>query len=196
MLKVGLTGGIGSGKTTVAEIFYSLGIPVYNSDERAKYLMENDPSLRGAIIEYFGEESYRSEGLNRLYLSKEVFSDKSKLQKLNSLVHPVVGNDFAAWCKDQSAPFVVKEAAILIESGGYKGLDKIIIITASENTRMDRVMDRDNAKASEVRNRINNQMADSERLEYADFIVNNDGKEMLIPQVKEVFNRLTDSHKM
>ena len=196
MLKVGLTGGIGSGKTTVAEIFYSLGIPVYNSDERAKYLMENDPSLRVAIIEYFGEESYRSEGLNRLYLSKEVFSDKSKLQKLNSLVHPVVGNDFAAWCKNQSAPFVVKEAAILIESGGYKGLDKIIIITASENTRMDRVMDRDNAKASEVRNRINNQMADSERLKHADYIVNNDGKEMLIPQVKEVFNRLTDSHKM
>ena len=196
MLKVGLTGGIGSGKTTVSEIFYSLGIPVYNSDERAKYLMENDTSLRKAIIEYFGEESYRSEGLNRLYLSKEVFSDKSKLQKLNSLVHPVVGNDFAAWCKDQSAPFVVKEAAILIESGGYKGLDKIIIITASENTRMDRVMDRDNAKASEVRNRINNQMADSERLEYADFIVNNDGKEMLIPQVKQVFNRLTDSHRM
>ena len=196
MLKVGLTGGIGSGKTTVAEIFYSLGIPVYNSDERAKHLMENDPSLRVAIIEYFGEESYRSEGLNRLYLSKEVFSDKSKLQKLNSLVHPVVGNDFAAWCKNQSAPFVVKEAAILIESGGYKGLDKIIIITASENTRMDRVMDRDNVKASEVRDRINNQMADSERLNYADFIIDNDGSKMLIPQVKEIFNKLTDSHKM
>ena len=196
MLKVGLTGGIGSGKTTVAKIFYSLGIPVYNSDERAKYLMENDPSLRVAIIEYFGEESYRSEGLNRLYLSKEVFSDKSKLQKLNSLVHPVVGNDFAVWCKNQSAPFVVKEAAILIESGGYKGLDKIIIITASENTRMDRVMDRDNVKASEVRDRINNQMSNNERLKYADFIINNDGKEMLIPQVKQVFNRLTDSHKM
>ena len=196
MLKVGLTGGIGSGKTTVAEIFYSLGIPVYNSDERAKYLMENDPSLRVAIIEYFGEESYRSEGLNRLYLSKEVFSDKSKLQKLNSLVHPVVGNDFAVWCKNQSAPFVVKEAAILIESGAYKGLDKIIIITASENTRMDRVMDRDDVKASEVRDRINNQMADSERLKYADFIIDNDGSKMLIPQVKEIFNKLTDSHKM
>ena len=187
MLKVGLTGGIGSGKTTVSEIFYSLGIPVYNSDERAKYLMENDPSLRVAIIEYFGEESYRSEGLNRLYLSKEVFSDKSKLQKLNSLVHPVVGNDFAVWCKNQSAPFVIKEAAILIESGAYKGLDKIIIVTASENTRMDRVMDRDDAKASEVRDRINNQMADSERLKYADFIIDNDGKQMLISQVKEVF---------
>ena len=187
MLKVGLTGGIGSGKTTVAEIFYSLGVPVYNSDERAKYLMENDPLLRVAIIEYFGKESYRSESLNRLYLSKEVFSDKSKLQKLNSLVHPVVGNDFARWCKNQSAPFVVKEAAILIESGAYKGLDKIIIVTASENTRMDRVMDRDDAKASEVRDRINNQMADSERLKYADFIIDNDGKQMLISQVKEVF---------
>ena len=196
MLKVGLTGGIGSGKTTVAEIFYSLGIPVYNSDERAKFLMENDPSLRVTIIEYFGEESYRSEGLNRLYLSKEVFSDKSKLQKLNSLVHPVVGNDFAVWCKNQSALFVVKEAAILIESGAYKGLDKIIIITASENTRMDRVMDRDDVKASEVRDRINNQMADSERLKYADFIIDNDGSKMLIPQVKEIFNKLTDSHKM
>ena len=190
MLKVGLTGGIGSGKTTVSEMFYSLGIPVYNSDERAKYLMENDTSLRDAIIEYFGEESYRSEGLNRLYLSKEVFLDKSKLQKLNSLVHPVVGRDFAIWCKNQSAPFVLKEAAILIESGAYIGLDKIIIITASENIRMDRVMDRDNVKASEVRNRINNQMTDSERLKYADFIIDNDGKQMLISQVKEVFQAL------
>ena len=190
MLKVGLTGGIGSGKTTVSEIFYSLGIPVYNSDERAKYLMENDTSLRKDIIEYFGEESYRSEGLNRLYLSKEVFLDKSKLQKLNSLVHPVVGRDFAIWCKNQSAPFVLKEAAILIESGAYIGLDKIIIITASENIRMDRVMDRDNVKASEVRDRINNQMDDSERLKYADFIIDNDGKQMLISQVKEVFQAL------
>lgn len=195
MLKVGLTGGIGSGKTTVAEIFYSLGIPVYNSDERAKYLMENDPSLRVAIVEYFGEESYRSEGLNRLYLSKEVFSDKSKLQKLNSIVHPAVGNDFAVWCRNQSAPFVLKEAAILIESGAYKGLDKIIIVTASENTRMDRVMDRDGVKASQVRDRINNQIADSERLKYADFIIDNDGKKMLISQVNEIFNRLSDSHK-
>ena len=133
MLKVGLTGGIGSGKTTVSEVFHSLGIPVYNSDKRAKYLMENDPSLRVAIIQYFGEESYRSEVLNRLYLSEQVFSDKSKLQKLNSIVHPVVGNDFALWCKNQSAPFVLKEAAILIESGAYKGLDKIIVVTASEN---------------------------------------------------------------
>lgn len=196
MLKVGLTGGIGSGKTTVSEVFHSLGIPVYNSDKRAKYLMENDPSLRVAIIQYFGEESYRSEGLNRLYLSEQVFSDKSKLQKLNSIVHPVVGNDFALWCKNQSAPFVLKEAAILIESGAYKGLDKIIVVTASENVRMERVMERDGVKASEVRGRINNQMTDSERLQYADFIIDNDGIQMLISQVKEVFNKLNDSQKM
>ena len=196
MLKVGLTGGIGSGKTTVSEIFHSLGIPVYNSDKRAKYLMENDSSLRVAIIQYFGEESYRSEGLNRLYLSEQVFSDKSKLQKLNSIVHPVVGNDFALWCKNQSAPFVLKEAAILIESGAYKGLDKIIVVTASENVRMERVMERDGVKASEVRDRINNQMTDSERLQYADFIIDNDGIQMLISQVKEVFNKLNDPQKM
>ena len=196
MLKVGLTGGIGSGKTTVSEVFHSLGIPVYNSDKRAKYLMENDPSLRVAIIQYFGEESYRSEVLNRLYLSEQVFSDKSKLQKLNSIVHPVVGNDFALWCKNQSAPFVLKEAAILIESGAYKGLDKIIVVTASENVRMERVMERDGVKASEVRDRINNQMTDSERLQYADFIIDNDGIQMLISQVKEVFNKLNDSQKM
>ncbi|MDG2227545.1 MAG: dephospho-CoA kinase [Flavobacteriales bacterium] len=196
MLKVGLTGGIGSGKTTVSEVFHSLGIPVYNSDKRAKYLMENDSSLRVAIIQYFGEESYRSEGLNRLYLSEQVFSDKSKLQKLNSIVHPVVGNDFALWCKNQSAPFVLKEAAILIESGAYKGLDKIIVVTASENVRMERVMERDGVKASEVRDRINNQMTDSERLQYADFIIDNDGIQMLISQVKEVFNKLNDSQKM
>ena len=196
MLKVGLTGGIGSGKTTVSEVFHSLGIPFYNSDKRAKYLMENDPSLRVAIIQYFGEESYRSEVLNRLYLSEQVFSDKSKLQKLNSIVHPVVGNDFALWCKNQSAPFVLKEAAILIESGAYKGLDKIIVVTASENVRMERVMERDGVKASEVRDRINNQMTDSERLQYADFIIDNDGIQMLISQVKEVFNKLNDSQKM
>ena len=196
MLKVGLTGGIGSGKTTVSEVFHSLGIPVYNSDKRAKYLMENDPSLRVAIIQYFGEESYRSEGLNRLYLSEQVFSDKSKLQKLNSIVHPVVGNDFALWCKNQSAPFVLKEAAILIESGAYKGLDKIIVVTASENVRMERVMERDGVKASEVGDRINNQMTDSERLQYADFIIDNYGIQMLISQVKEVFNKLNDSQKM
>ena len=196
MLKVGLTGGIGSGKTTVSEVFHSLGIPVYNSDKRAKYLMENDPSLRVAIIQYFGEESYRSEVLNRLYLSEQVFSDKSKLQKLNSIVHPVVGNDFALWCKNQSAPFVLKEAAILIESRAYKGLDKIIVVTASENVRMERVMERDGVKASEVRDRINNQMTDSERLQYADFIIDNDGIQMLIFQVKEVFNKLNDSQKM
>ena len=190
MLKVGLTGGIGSGKTTVAEIFASFGIPVYNSDDRAKYLMESDASLRNAIIENFGEESYRSEGLNRLYLSQEVFSDKSKLQKLNSLVHPVVSDDFNAWCKEQSAPFILKEAAILIESGAYKGLDKIIVVTASENTRIDRVIDRDKVKAGEVRHRMNNQMTDSARLEYADFVIDNDGKEMLISQVKEIFSSL------
>ena len=158
--------------------------------------MENDPSLRVAIIQYFGEESYRSEGLNRLYLSEQVFSDKSKLQKLNSIVHPVVGNDFAVWCKNQSAPFVLKEAAILIESGAYKGLDKIIVVTASENVRMERVMERDGVKASEVGDRINNQMTDSERLQYADFIIDNDGIQMLISQVKEVFNKLNDSQKM
>ena len=190
MLKVGLTGGIGSGKTTVAEIFASFGIPVYNSDDRAKYLMESDASLRNAIIENFGEESYRSEGLNRLYLSQEVFSDKSKLKKLNSLVHPVVSDDFNAWCKEQSAPFILKEAAILIESGAYKGLDKIIVVTASENTRIDRVIARDKVKAGEVRHRMNNQMTDSARLEYADFVIDNDGKEMLISQVKEIFSSL------
>jgi len=191
MLKVGLTGGIGSGKTTVAEVFASFGVPVYNSDERAKYLMENDISLKAAIIENFGEESYKGKGLNRLYLSSEVFSDKTKLEKLNNLVHPVVANDFETWCLNQSAPFVLKEAAILIESGAYKGLDKIIVVTALENTRMDRVMARDNVKADEVRHRMNNQMSDSERVEHADFIIDNNGEKMLISQVKEIYLNLS-----
>ena len=187
MLKVGLTGGIGSGKTTVSEIFHSLGVPVYNSDERAKYLMENDPSLRVNIIQYFGEESYRSEGLNRSYLAQEVFSDKAKLEKLNSIVHPIVASDFEGWCLEQKAPFILKEAAILIESGAYIGLDEIIVVTASENTRIDRVIERDKINAGEVRHRMNNQISDSERLEYADFVIENDGKQMLISQVKEIF---------
>ena len=190
MLKVGLTGGIGSGKSTVAEIFDYFGIPVYNSDQRAKYLMENDSSLKKSILDNFSDEAYKSGRLNRLYLSKEVFSNKEKLEKLNNLVHPVVAKDFEEWCIQQNAPFVIKEAAILIESGAYKGLDKIIVVIASENTRIDRVVERDKVSVSEVRYRMDNQLTDKERLEFSDFVIDNDGVEMLIPQVEKIYREL------
>lgn len=191
MLKVGLTGGIGSGKTTVARIFESFGVPVYYSDDWAKYLMNHDPELKDKIISLFGVESYVNNELNRGHIASVVFSDKDKLQSLNKVVHPVVRNHFDEWCAKQDSPFVIKEAAILIESGAYKNVDKIIVVSASEKERIRRVVARDSANADQVLNRMRNQLSEEERLDHADFVINNEGDVMLIPQIKEVFETIS-----
>ena len=190
MLKVGLTGGIGSGKSTVARIFELLGVPVYYSDDRAKDLMNNDGKLKQEIIAIFGEDAYIENGLNRTYISSIVFSNKEKLQQLNEVVHPAVATDFENWCTQQNVPFIVKEAAILIESGAYKHLDKIVVVSASEKERVRRVMSRDRVEKQQVLARMKNQISEEERLQYADFVIKNEGNQHLIPQVQQVCEEL------
>ncbi len=192
MKKIGITGGIGAGKTTVCRIFETLGIPVYYADDRAKWLMSNDAILRANIIEIFGSEAYLPDGsLHRAYISAIVFNNPEQLSLLNSLVHPAVLADGEAWHRaQQNAPYSLKEAALLIESGSHTVLDALIVVTAPESVRIARVMQRDNITASAVQSRLANQLPESEKVKLADFIIQNDGETLLLPQVMEVHRAL------
>lgn len=186
MIKLGLTGGIGSGKSTVARIFESFGIPIYYADDRAKWLMNKNVTLKSEIKNLFGKDIYSKGQLDRKKLSSIVFQDKNLLNELNKLVHPVVAKDYIDWCEHQNSKIVVKEAAILIESGALDTVDKVVVVSAPAKIRMQRVMKRDDVTEQQVVDRLNNQMTDSQRLKYADFVVDNGGNEMLIPQVKNI----------
>ncbi len=194
MRKVGITGGIGSGKTTVCKIFETLGIPIYYADDRAKWLMVNSPALQTGIINLFGKESYDEEGqLNRAYIGGIAFKHPKKLQKLNALVHPAVFVDGENWQQEQLAlqfPYTLKEAALLYESGSHKFLDKMIVVTAPEELRIERVMKRDGLDREAVQDRIARQMPVAEKVAQADYIINNDGQQLLIPQVLEIHQQL------
>jgi len=183
MLRIGLTGGIGSGKSTVARIFKVLGVPVYNADDEAKRLMTEDAALRTLIISAFGEESYTNGILNRKYLSAQVFNNSKKLNQLNSLVHPVTLKDADEWMKKQKAPYVIKEAALIFESGSQKMLDYVIGVKAPLALRIERTMERDHITSDKVEARINWQMTEDKKLSLCDYIIVNDEKQMLIPQV-------------
>lgn len=192
MLKIGITGGIGSGKTTVCKVFETLGIPIYYADDRAKYLMNTNEYLISGIIKLFGEKAYLSKGeLNRPHIASIAFSDKSVLQKLNGLVHPVVHQDSEKWfLEQQNVPYILKEAALHFETGGYKILDKMITVFAPKDVRIERVMKRDNRTATEVEARVNNQMPDSEKVKLADFVIYNDGSQSLIQQIYNIHQLL------
>lgn len=185
MIKLGLTGGIGSGKSTVAKIFEEFNIPVYYADERAKWLM-NQPKLKDKITLEFGEKAYAKGKLDRGYLASVVFKNRELLETLNAIVHPAVAEDYKNWCEYQQSPFTVKEAAILIESGAKESVDEVVIVTAPVKVRMDRVIKRDGVSEQQVIDRLNNQMTDSQRLEHASYVVDNGGEKMLIPQVKNI----------
>jgi dephospho-CoA kinase len=183
---VGVTGGIGSGKSTVCKIFEVLGVPVYNSDNRARALMAEDKELVEKIKAAFGEEAYPdNQNLNRSFLAKEVFSNPSKLQKLNSLVHPAVGRDFASWVAIQSnQPYVIKEAALLFETGSHNSLDSVVLVTAPEEVRVSRVLARDPQRSEkQVRDIIGNQLKDEEKKKLADYVLNNNEQKLLVPEV-------------
>ena len=184
MLKVGITGGIGSGKTTVCRIFEVIGVPVYYADIRAKQLYEEDQEMKSKVTELLGESVYTSDGLDRAEVARMVFSDKNLLQKLNEIVHPAVERDFNNWVEEfQNLPFVVKEAAILFENGGYKKLDRNILVTAPEEIRIKRVMKRDGVSAAQVQKRIRHQWPDEQKIPLADFIIKCDEENLVIPQV-------------
>ncbi|AFL83186.1 dephospho-CoA kinase [Belliella baltica DSM 15883] len=189
---IGITGGIGSGKSTVARIFSILGIPIYYADDRAKWLMENNENLIAGIKAAFGEESFFENGkLNRKFLSTEVFGSPEKTKIINNLVHPAVKKDFEAWSSSQNAPYVLKEAALLFETGSYKELDKIITVTSPIKVRINRVLMRDPHRSEEqIHAIIDQQMPDEEKTSNSDFIIKNTDNKLLIPQVLKLHESL------
>ena len=196
MLRLGITGGIGSGKTTVCKIFETLNIPIYYEDDRAKWLMVKSPSLQTGIIQLFGDKAYAADGsLNRAHIGGIAFKDPAKLQKLNALVHPAVFVDGENWQQEQLAlgvPYTLKEAALIYETGSYKMLDKVIVVTAPEEIRIQRVMKRDKLTAEEVKERIARQMPESEKVEKADYVIQNDGQHSLIKQVLQIHQAILE----
>lgn len=189
MLKIGLTGGIGSGKSTVAKLFEVLGVPVYYADEAAKRLMNEDEELKEKIQQQFGKETYNNGKLNPAYLSSIVFNDAEKLALLNSLVHPVTINDVAKWMQQQTAPYIIKEAALIFESGSQELLDKVIGVYAPAPLRILRAMKRDNVTKEEILARMNKQIDEEIKMRLCDYVIKNDEQEMLIPQVLELHKK-------
>ena len=192
MLKVGLTGGIGSGKSTVAAIFETIGIPVSYADKEAKRLMNEDPGLREAIARHFGAEAYSGGTLNRKYLAGQVFNDPVKLELLNSLVHPATIRDGARWMQEMSGryPYAIREAAILFESHSAAHLDFIIGVSAPLEMRLHRTMQRDHITREQVLQRMENQKDEDSKMKRCDAVIHNDEKHPLIPQVLELHARL------
>lgn len=190
MIRIGLTGGIGSGKTTVAKIFETLGIPVYYADDAAKRIMNEDAALREAIQQNFGEESYTNNTLNRSYLASVVFGSAEKLALLNKIVHPLTIADSEAWMQLQTGPYAIKEAALIFESDVWKDLDKVIGVSSPIELRLQRTMVRDGANREAVQARISKQMDEDEKMKRCDFVLYNDETQLLIPQVLALHEKL------
>jgi len=195
MIKVGITGNIGSGKSTIAKLFALLGAPVYDADTRAKAIMVEDIELKNELVKVFGQEAYFADGqLNRTYLSQQVFNNPAQLKILNSIVHPAVFRDFNFWLNQYKAaqiPYILKEAALLIESGSYKDLDYLILVQADEEIRLQRSMARDAASAEAILARMKNQMPQENKVPFAQFFIQNNHNDLLIPQVLKIHNELS-----
>lgn len=192
LLKVGITGGIGSGKTTICRIFETIGIPVYYADDRAKWLMVNNLSIVNELKKLFGEATYLPNGtLNRAHLASIVFNNKEQLKALENIVHPAVRTDGLAWhLAQKNVPYTLKEAALHFEGGGYKEMDKMITIFAPKEVRIERVLSRDNTTREAIEARMDNQMSDEEKMKRADFVIYNDGQQSIIRQVLKVHRAL------
>jgi dephospho-CoA kinase len=193
MLKIGLTGGIGSGKSVVCKIFSALGIPVFSSDEVSRSLIKRDPEIIKTVTRVFGRDIYRNGILDRKKLSECVFTDKDSLEKLNSIMHPAVAKAFNEWLKSfDNQSYIIKEAAIIFESGTDKELDFVVTVSAPESLRISRVMERDGISKEEVLLRMRNQVNEKERLSLSDEIIHNDDQRLVIPQVLEMHKRFKE----
>ena len=191
MLRIGLTGGIGSGKTTVAKVFETLGIPVYYADDTTKRLMNAHPGLKASIIQHFGEEAYKDNELDRKFLASIVFNNKEKLDLLNSLTHPVTISDAETWMKSQTTAYAIKEAALLFESGAAEHLDYVIGVYAPQHIRVQRVMERDAMLVGDVMKRITRQIDEEMKMKLCDFVIVNNEQELVIPQVLALHEKFT-----
>jgi dephospho-CoA kinase len=187
---VGLTGGIGSGKSSVLSVFSSLGVPCYQSDSSAKKLMQQDPELINQIKALFRDDLYEGEKLNRGKLAEVVFADKSKLESLNAIVHPRVKEDFQLFLSQQNADYVIKEAAILFETGGAEDCDVTILVTAPEDLRIERVMKREKSKVEHIKSRMRHQWSDEKKIPMADYVINNIDWDKTLKKVEEIHQKL------
>jgi len=190
MIKVGLTGGIGSGKSTVARVFNVLGIPVFMADDAGRAILDDDAEVRKALTVRFGTAIYRNGIVDRKALASRVFKDTAALKDLNDIVHPVVRHAFRKWSLEQRAPYVIMEAAVLAESEGYKAFDRIIVVSAPEELRLQRVMARDKVDANAVQARMRNQVSEDVRLRIADHVIHNDDIQLVTPQVVAIHQEL------
>jgi len=190
MYKIGITGGIGSGKSSVCMVFETLGIAVYYADARAKQLLNTDADLKTELEGYFGKDIYMNGMLNRVQLAEIIFNDPIALEKVNSLVHPAVARDFEVWCTLQTSPYVLEEAAIIFESGLAQRFDQVILVTASEDLRIERVCTRDRVSREAVRKRMANQWPEEKKMALADYIIHNDNEYAIIPQVINIHQKL------
>ena len=190
MKKIGLTGGIGVGKTYVSKIFQQMGIPIFNADEQAKKCMVDDANLKAAVQLAFGENMYLKGVLQKEALAKIVFNNTEALAELNALVHPIVKQKFEDWCSLQSTSMVIKEAAILFESDAHLGLDTVVCVSSPENLRTERVQKRDGSSVEQIQSRMSKQMPQAEKEELADFLIVNDQVQLLLPQVLAIITEM------
>lgn len=191
-LKIGLTGGIGSGKSTIAKMFELLNVPVYYADAASKRLYHTDKDLIAALKKQFGEDIYTNGQLNRSRLAAIVFNNKAQLDVLNRLVHPPTIRDAEEWIKRQTAPYVIKEAALLFESGSVAGLDYVVGVFAPSHLRIKRVMDRDGSSREDVQNRMSKQIDENIKMRLCDFVISNNEQELVIPQVLALHKRFLE----
>jgi dephospho-CoA kinase len=194
-LRIGLTGGIGSGKTLVASVFYHLGIPIYYADQAAKDLQNSDPEIREKLTCLFGNELYKDGYLNKVYLASIVFSNPEKLKALNTVMHPATLQAAANWMQKQSTPYAIKEAALIFEANAQKDLDFVIGVFAPKEIRLKRTMLRDNSSAEQVLKRMQNQMDEEQKMKLCQFVIINDENQLLIPQILAIHNQLIELSK-
>lgn len=187
---IGITGGIGSGKSTVAKALQLMGYPVYPSDQRAKELMQEDPELIAGLKQLFGEEAYLHSELNRPYIAEQIFKDASKRKAMNNLIHPAVRLDFQNWTKQQKSPILFQESALLFETGNYKSFDAVILVSAPKEIRMQRVKERDQLTDEQVQSRFNAQMSEEEKMKLTNLVIHNDGNQLLVPQILDLLKRI------
>lgn len=185
---IGITGGIGSGKSIVGHVLSTMGYPVYYSDQEAKWVMNNDTALRKELTAVFGKEAYLNDELNRPYLAEKIFTSPELKDKINQIVHPRVRKRFSDFVANSNAPFVFNEAAILFETGGYKDFDATILVIADKETRIQRVMQRDNITRQQVEARISNQWSDEQKLKLANFVIQNNETDLIVPRILELLS--------
>ncbi len=190
MMKVSLTGGLGSGKSTVAKYFEEQGIPVFYADEEAKKITDESQEVKEALIKEFGEDLYAGGKLNKPLLASIIFNDNVAIKTVNNIIHPAVKRAFDKWANRQSSPYVLEEAAIVFETGGYKYFDKNILVSAPKEMRIERVMKRSGWTKEETLSRMKNQWDESHKLPLADFVILNDGNRPLGPQISEIHESL------